>query len=480
MSHLEAWFADAVRQQEGGNFHGAALAWRRLLSRHGDLQDAWVNYATCLRKTGRVDEAQAALARASELGPHTVPLLLERAEYLLATGLPEEALLAQEQAIELDPRSLPARFGLGRIHHRLGRSEAALKADEAALALAPGEPGAWVNRSASYLRLQRTAEAIADARRAVALDPANPLGHLNLGIALLQEGRLDEGFREYEWRWKVPDIAAHDPQLGLPWWDGSPFPGRTLLIWAEQGLGDSLMVLRFLPAVQALGGRVILRLQPGLVDLVRPSLPGVEVVSEAEAPPAADLQIPLMSLPSCVGTGTLPPAPYLTSPDPAQVPHRAAIDARLQGAPGLKVGLVWAGNRIHQDNAYRCPPLAAFSGLAALPIQWVSLQRWEEGVPPPHPELPLLDLGDLLSDFRDTAYALSRLDHLLSVDTSVIHLAGALGRPALLLLAQAPDWRWRLHAETSPWYASLRLVRQATPGDWAEALGRAGAHLAMP
>lgn len=478
MTHLEAWFAEAFHLQREGNLPGAALAWRRLLSRHPDFQDAWINYATCLRRTGRPEEAQTALARAGELGPATVPLLLERAEVLLGAGLPEEALGCQLQAVALDPTRLEARFGLGRIHHRLGRSEEALAADEAALALAPGEPGAWVNRSASLLRLQRTEEAIADARKAVALDPANPLGHLNLGIALLQNGDLAEGFAEYEWRWKVPDIAAHDPQLGLPWWEGTPFPGRTLLLWAEQGLGDSLMALRFVPAVQALGGRVILRIQASLVDLVRPSLPGVEVVTEEAAPPPADLQLPLLSLPAKLGTASLPPAPYLLPPGDA--PNRAALDARLAAHPGRKVGLVWAGNRVHQDNAYRCPPLSAFAALADLPVTWVGLQRWESEMPPPGPDLPLVDLGDLLSDFRDTAHALSRLDHLLTVDTSVVHLAGALGHPALLLLAQAPDWRWRLHREDSPWYGSLRLVRQPAPGDWAGALARAATLLTGP
>ncbi len=465
MTHLEAWFAEAVQLQQAGNYSGASLAWRRLLSRHPELMDGWINYATCLRRAGRVEEAQAALDQAGGLGDESTALLLERAEILLGSGQPAEALAAQLRAIALDPADLAARFGLGRLYHRLGRGPEALAADEAALALAPSHPGAFVNRSASLLRLQRTEEAIADARRAVALGPANALAHLNLGIALLQGGQLEEGFREYEWRWQVAEIAAFDPQLGIPRWQGEPFAGRTLLLWAEQGLGDSLMALRYFPKVKALGGRVLLRLQPSLLRIAR----GVDVdqlLSEDEEPPQADLQAPLMSLPALLGPEPIPPAPYLRMPPAEAAPRRALVDARLDAIHGPKVGLVWAGNAVHQDNAYRCLPPEALRGLARLQgVTWVSLQRWEDG-PPAHPPLPIVDLGDALSDFCDTAYALSKLDGLVTVDTSVAHLAGALGLPAHLILACAPDWRWQLHRGDSPWYPSLKLFRQPMDGDW--------------
>jgi Flp pilus assembly protein TadD len=478
MTHLEAWFAEAVQLQQAGNLTGASLAWRRLLSRHPDFSDGWINYATCLRRSGRLEEAREALLKAGAAG-ESVPLLLERAEILLGSGLAEEALAAQLRALDLEPTNLPARFGLGRLYHRLGRSREALAADEAALALAPRHPGALVNRSASLLRLQRTSEAIADARLAVALEPGNALGHLNLGIALLQDGQLAEGFREYEHRWSVPAIAAFDPQLGLPRWEGGSFAGRTLLLWAEQGLGDSLMMLRYLPQVRARGGRVVLRLQPSLLRLAQ----GVDVdllVGEDEVPPPADLQAPLMSLPHLLGPEPIPPAPYLPMPAPATAPQRDGIAARLAAHPGRKVGLVWAGNAVHQDNAYRCLPPETLAGLAQVPgITWVGLQRWEDGPPTP-PPLPLVDLGDLLTDFCDTAFALSQLQGLVTVDTSVVHLAGALGLPAHLILAHAPDWRWQLHRADSPWYPSVRLYRQPMDGDWAGAVAAVAQDLARP
>jgi hypothetical protein len=350
--------------------------------------------------------------------------------------------------------------------HRLGRGEEALAADAAALALAPDHPGALVNHSASLLRLQRTTEAIADCRRAVALAPEHALAHLNLGIALLLDGQLEEGFREYEWRWQVDEVRAFDPGFAEPRWEGESFPGKTLLLWAEQGLGDTLMALRAVPAAKRLGGRVILSVQPALVDLAR-SAGADEVHCEEGALPPFDLQAPLMSVFHLLGSDPrgMASVPYLHAP-PA--PNAAAIDARLAGLEGRKVGLVWAGNPVHRDNAYRRLDPAALDALAALPgLAWVSLQRWEEGAAPAGPNLPRTDLGDLLATFADTAHALARLDLLVSIDTSVLHLAGALGRPTLALLAQSPDWRWQLHREDSPWYPTLRLLRQPGPGDWA-------------
>ncbi len=465
MTQLDDWFAEAVQLQQAGNASGASLAWRRLLSRHPELADGWINYAACLRRSGRMEEAQAALAKADDPGNESTALLLERAEILLASGQPEAALDAQLRAVKLDPADLAARFGLGRLYHRLGRGAEALAADEAALALAPNHPGALVNRSASLLRLQRTDEAIADTRRAVALEPTNALAHLNLGIALLQAGHLEEGFREYEWRWQVPEIAAFDPQLEAPRWRGEPFAGRTLLLWAEQGLGDSLMALRYLPRVKALGGQVIVRLQPSLLGLAG-DLGADLLVGEDEAPPACDLQAPLMSLPSLLGPEPIPPAPYLRMPPADRATMRALIDFRLDAIPGRKIGLVWAGNVVHQDNAYRCPPLESLQSLSRLEgVTWVSLQRWEDG-PPTLPAWPMVDLGDALADFCDTAYILSKLDGLVTVDTSVVHLAGALGLPTQLILAMAPDWRWQLRRDDSPWYPAVRIHRQPVDGDW--------------
>ncbi len=465
MDAFTQWFGEALGLHRQGNLSGAALAWRRLLSRHPENQDAWVNYGSVLRQLGRHEEAQEALARAEGTGEENVSLLLLRAGLLHDQGRIVEALQQQLQAIAMAPDNLEARVGLGQLHHRLGQSQEALAADDAALALSPDHPGILVNRSASLLRLQRTQEAIADCRRSLSLDPEHALGHLNLGIALLLDGQLEEGFKEYEWRWQVEEVSRFDPGYSEPRWDGSPFPGKTLLLWCEQGLGDTLMALRAVRAVKALGGRVVLSVQASLAGMAQ-SAGADEVVPEESAPPPFDLQAPLMSLFHLLGPdpNRMASVPYLHLP--AIEPQQTLVD-RFQGLSGRKVGLVWSGNPVHRDNAYRRLDPQLLGPLGALPgITWVSMQRWEGSPPSERPPFPMVEVGDLLHRFEDTAYALSQLDLLVSIDTSVLHLAGALGRPALALLAYAADWRWQLHREDSPWYPTLRLIRQPAAGDW--------------
>lgn len=464
MDPLHQWFAEAFLLQKEGNASGAVMAWRRVLSRHPEVQDGWINLAQSLRRLGRGEEARQALERAEATGAETPPLLSLRAALAAEEGRLESALADQLRAVELAPADVETRMGLGPIYHRLGRSEAALAADEAVLQMTPDLPAGLINRSASLLRLQRTAEAIQDCRRAVALAPEEPLAHLNLGVALLLEGQLEEGFREYEWRWKAEEVRAFDPRFEEPRWRGEPFAGKTLLLWAEQGMGDTLMALRGVRAARALGGKVVLAVQPALVDLAKQT--GADVVLPEDQPlPPFDIQAPLMSLFSLLPGVALSRVPYLR-PSPAG--RAADIEARLAALPDPKVGLVWQGNPFHRDDAYRRLDPALLAPLASIPhLSWVSLQKWEGGPPDRRPPLPMADLGDLLETFADTAYALSRLDLLISIDTSVLHLAGAMGRPALALLSHAPDWRWQLHRLDSPWYPTLTLVRQPGPGDWA-------------
>lgn len=465
MDAFTQWFGEALALQQQGNAAGASLAWRRFLSRYPDNQDGWINYGLVLRQLGRQAEAMEAHHRATGLGEENIPLLLLRVAILTDSGLFEEALQCQLRCIDLAPENLEARMGLGPIFHRLGRSAEALAADEAALLLAPDHPAVLINRSASLLRLQRTQEAIADCRKALAIQPEEPLVHLNLGIALLLDGQLDEGFREYEWRWRVGEVQGFDPGFAEPRWKGEPFPTQTLLLWCEQGLGDSLMALRAVRAVKALGGRVVLSVQSGLKGLAE-SAGADEVVAETDTLPPFDLQAPLMSLFDALGPDPtrMAPVPYLQA---KPSPQAAVIEERLAERAGRKIGIVWGGNPVHRDNAYRRLDPALLAPLAQVAgVQWVSLQRWENGPPSERPPIPMIDLGDVLNTFDDTAHALSKLDLLVSIDTSVLHLAGALGRPAVAMLAHAPDWRWQLHREDSPWYPSLRLLRQPGPGDW--------------
>jgi hypothetical protein len=282
----------------------------------------------------------------------------------------------------------------------------------------------------------------------------------------LLHGELRQGWERYETRLRLPGDLHPQRTFAQPAWNGAPFAGKTLLLWAEQGLGDTLMFVRYLPMVKALGGRVILEAQPALMALAA-TCGGADLLVPRGAPlPAFDLQASLLSLPWLFRTdlASIPAEiPYLNVP--AKVTHRQALlDLLTQAQECSRIGLVWAGSPGHVRDAERSLPVSALAPLAALPgVAWFSFQLGRTEVPP----LPgLIPLAPWLQDFSDTAYALSGMDLVITVDTSVAHLAGAMGIPTLLLLSFQPDFRWLLKRDDTPWYPSLRLYRQPTYGDW--------------
>jgi hypothetical protein len=287
--------------------------------------------------------------------------------------------------------------------------------------------------------------------------------------ARLRAGDLARGWELYEAR--LGDIGQKKIQWRFtkPRWNGEPFPGRTLLLHWEQGFGDTLMFVRFAAQAKALGGRVVLVAQKDLAELAG-TCPGVdEVVPHLGRLPPYDLQLPLLSLPSVfrTGLGSIPAAvPYLDVPE--RVPNRAALAAALAASTGkVRIGLVWAGSPVHGRDQERSIPAPALAPLAALPgVAWHSFQMGPE--PPPWPGM--VALAPWLRNFSDTAYALSGMDLVITVDTAVAHLAGAMAIPTLLLLPFAPDFRWMLERQDSPWYPTMRLYRQSRPGDWGPAV----------
>ena len=307
-------------------------------------------------------------------------------------------------------------------------------------------------------------EAIAYHRRAVALAPDNLEVHRALALALLAAGDFEEGWREYDWRQR-----RRYPQ---PAWDGGPLAGRSILVYQEDGLGDTLQFARYVPLVAASGGRVILECAAPLARLLQ-RLAGVERVVVAGDPlPAFDTHAALMSLPACVGTtrDTIPRAvPYLAA-DPRLV---ESWRARLGRADALSVGLVWRGNPCHPNDSNRSMRRADLAPLGRVPgVHLYGLQVGPAGASVDG------NLGPQLNNFDDTAAVVSVLDLVITVDTSVAHLAGALGRPVWVLLSSPHDWRWHLEHETSPWYPSMRLYRQERPGDWGPVVERVAVELA--
>jgi hypothetical protein len=304
-------------------------------------------------------------------------------------------------------------------------------------------------------------------RRALFLDGrSGPAADCVWAHATLLYGEMPRGWDLYESRLLAPGLTMPQRHFTHPRWDGTPFPGKTLLLHYEQGLGDTLMFVRYARQVKALGGKVLLAVQKPLADLVA-TCPGIdEVIPKGGPVPPFDFHFPLPSLPWLFRTdlASIPAEiPYLRVP--AQVPNRQALTERLALGEGrLRVGLAWKGSSAHPRDAQRSMPSACLSPLAELPeVTWYSFQR-EDDLVEPFPGI--LPLGHLLSTFSDTAFALNAMDLLITVDTAVAHLSGALGVPTLLLVTNIPDWRWLMDRVDSPWYPTLHIYRQPRPGDW--------------
>lgn len=321
-------------------------------------------------------------------------------------------------------------------------------------------------------------EAPRDSRRALVLTGiSGPRAECAQADASLLNGDLPLGWDQYEARFQVPGLITPERHFTHPRWDGKPFPGKTLLLHYEQGLGDTLMFVRYAPRAKAMGGTVLLAAQAPLADLVA-TCPGIdEVIPKGTPPPPFDVHMPLLSLPWVFRTdlASIPAEiPYLKVP--ARVPNRQAITDCLALSEGrIRVGLAWKGSGDHPRDLERSIPPEGLVPLAALPqVAWHSFQR-EDGLEAPFSGIR--SLGPLLSNFSDTACALSAMDLVITVDTAVAHLAGAMGIPVLLLVTFLPDWRWMLERDDSPWYPTMRIYRQATPGDWEGVIRRVVADL---
>ena len=371
-------------------------------------------------------------------------------------------------------RALALRDDLPDLHNNLGlclrqldRNEEALACYEAALALKPDYVEAMNNYGLDLQILRRPAQAQQWFERALALRPDFAQAHWNLSLALLLQGDLHRGWQEYEWRLRcLPPTAIDTATRAIPRWQGEPLAGKTVLVREEQGAGDTVQFCRFVSRLAAAGARVIFQAQPSLHALLA-SLPGVvRVVSQWSGDDTADYQIPVVSLAHRfdLSLADLPgPMPYL-SVDPAL---RAAWQHRLPSDGVLKVGLVWAGNPKQANDRNRSAPLASLAPLFEVAgVTWYSLQHGPAAAQLPPPGVAWHALDAACPSFADTAAAILALDVVVSVCTSVIHLAGALGKPAILMLSYGGDWRWLQDRADSPWYPSITIVRQTEPGDW--------------
>ena len=415
-------------------------------------------------RDGRIALARAELAAdrpgdaLDTLGPFASDNALASAQKLRGTALlaldrPGEAALALALALAADPQDAEAQLNLGNAQAELDAPDLAERHIRRAIALDPAMAEAHASLGHLLTAQGRLAEALAAIGRAIALQPNMAAAHWNRGVALLLSGDMAAGWEEYEWRKRR--FPGSFTILPAPQWDGSPLAGRRILVLAEQGLGDTIQFARFLPLLAGHGARVAVECAGCLAPLLE-SIPGVSVHALGSRP-AHDVWIDQMSLPRVFGTmpETVPAARGYLRADPARW---AALLA-----PGRRVGLAWAGNPLHSNDRRRSMPAALLAPVLATPgCAFVSLQVGARAG-----ELAgLFDPTDRLRDWADTAALVASLDLVITVDTAVAHLAGALGIPTWLMLPHAPDWRWMLGRDDTPWYSATRLFRQDRPGDW--------------
>ncbi|MBV9924881.1 MAG: tetratricopeptide repeat protein [Acidobacteria bacterium] len=449
----------------------AAGALSEAAAQYPDSPELQLNLGVALKAAGDLESAATAYARAVALRPEWPEAHYNLAAALHAQGHTGEAVASYAKALALRPAWPEALNGLGVALLDAGETEKAAEAFEEATALRPG----WflpLYNLGKVAYVQGRMRAAADLfREAAAAEPGFYQPHLDLAVTLLRLGEFEEGWREYEWRWggRAPEAAG----LSAPLWDGSPLAGRTLLLWAEQGLGDTIQFSRYVPLIRKDGGRILLRTQRQLARLLE-NLPGVDaVVGEDEEAPA-DFQLPLLSLARVFGTTaeTIPDTvPYLSAPTRDQ---EAAAELLAGAGAGLRVGIVWASGTGYLGHEARdCRP-ADFASLARVPgVRLFGLQfgaargELSEGLGP-----EAVDLSGAVGDFATTAAFVERMDLIITVDTAMAHLAGALGRPVWVLLNGRADWRWMESREDSPWYPTMRLFRQSSPGGWAGVFGR--------
>ena len=434
--------------------------------------DALAQEGLALHQQGNLDAAEGKYRAALATDPdHPI------AQHYLGViahqrGSHEEALPLLQRTVDAVPREPEFHNNLGLALAALDRNDEAIAAYRAALDLKADHVGAWTNLGLALQAQNRVGEAIAAFRKAVALAPQFAQAHWNLAPALLLDRQYAEGWREYEWRAKVPEFSRNPRSYDAPRWDGVSRPGMTLLLTTEQGLGDTLQFIRFASTLAAKGLRVLIHAQEPLKPLLARADGVAAAFGPADALPACDAHLPLLSLPGVLDVaedGFAATAPYIAAPLPRR--ERLARGPLAQGR--RNVGLAWAGSPNHSNERRRSIALARLAPLLAAPgTVWYSLQKG-----PAAAEVDALPSGHSLVslpqdyEFEDTAALIAALDLVVTVDTSVAHLAGALAKPVWVLLPFAPDWRWQLGRDDSPWYPTARLFRQPRPGDWEAVVG---------
>lgn len=441
------------------------------LQLNSGLQEALQALGNLYLEEERLESAEACLQRAVQISPDSVAALYELGQLRQRQGDPAAAEAIYQRCAEYPP----ALNALGMLRVQQNKIEEARSLFERAIGTDSEYIQARCNLAVLDTWCGRLDQAVSAFNGALALAPEDGDIHFNLSFALLAAGRMTEGWREHEWRFcKSNPVPVRHARI--PRWQGEPLQGKTILVHAEQGYGDSLQFIRYVMLLAKRGATVLIEGQDRNITPLLATVYGVSsAFSRGEPLPAApDFQVPMMSLAAPFGDEGWPPPvpPYLNIPS-----NRIEFwRNRLASLPGLKVGIAWAGRPEHQNDSNRsipqglCDPLGHLQG-----ISWVSLQF---GPNRPDPiNLPLLDFSDSVTDFSDSAALVCGLDLVVTIDSAVAHLAGALNVPVCLLLPWNPDWRWMHDRQDSVWYPSMRIYRQPAPGSWNEVIGKVATDL---
>ncbi len=492
--------------QASGQFEDAVSAFQKAIALNSENQEVFNNLASVLNALGRHDDALEACTKAITLSSNFPEAHNNMGNALAALGNFDEAVTSYRKALELRPEYSDAHYNMGAALTANGETDAAIETYSTAVVLDPKTPEKHYNLGNLYLMTGQLAEAetcytnaihlnsdyldainnlgsvvqslgrLEDAeicfRRGLTIEPESADVHWNLSLALLQKGEYEEGWKEYEWRWKNPTFTTPWRDFEQPQWDGADLDGKTILIHAEQGIGDTLEFVRYASLVSDRGGRVIVECRPPLRRLLE-TVKGVETVIErGDTLPDFECHVPMMSLPGIFRTtvDSIPDqVPYLS------VPEGANPDGRLGQDKAVKVGFVWAGSPTREADSLRSCKLDSFQVLFDVPgITFYSLQVGEraEELNQSDDTQNVIDLGSAFTDFADAAAAVDGLDLVLSVDTAAAHLAGALAKPVWVALSFSGGYLWMQDREDSPWYPGLRLFRQPKWGDWTSVFQR--------
>jgi Flp pilus assembly protein TadD len=514
--HFDALIAlGAVRGQQG-RFADAATLFERAAKVRPDDADAHYNlgvahahlgskeraldcYRRALRAEPRhlnacnnlaaellaLDEWADALACAEQglaQHPGDAQLLSKRGAALKGIGRIDEAIQSFRQVVDIRPNDPFSHGNLGLALKAAGQADEAVRSLDRAVSLDPDLASHHNHLALALSEDGRLDDAVASLRRAVELDPHAAEFRENLGITLLLKGDLAEGWTQYEFRHHLQRFKSRRPVIDAPMWQGEALTNKSILVYAEQGFGDTIQFVRYLPLLAERGASVTFAVQPRLIPLLSNSVASVTIIPADQAGSHYDFQCALISLPHAFGT-TL-------SSIPAHVPYLSADPGRIArwreriGEDGFKIGIAWQGSPTYVGDKGRSIPLREFAPLAAIPgVRLISLQQGFGAE-----QVAAVDFNarietpdehfDEAGAFVDTAAVVMNLDLIVTSDTSIPHLAGALGRPLFVALCRAPDWRWLLDREDSPWYPSARLFRQTGIGDWSDVLARIAAEVA--